>query len=223
MKLTRLIAVALCALVLAALPLTAYAEQPESMQTLSKTYSLHMSETYGFISETPETPSFWEYPILRAGEDYTEGTLTVRNDSNNIASMWLEEITLPYGNEAKLSYLDHLELTVSEGDKVLYDGTYAHINDEEGGLSISYDSMAPGEEHVYTIKMRCRYSYAGDPTADVSQLSWGFKASTQKTIYEEPEGLPGWVWIVVITLGVMVALLAIVMIVRAMMTKKNPQ
>ncbi len=223
MTVKRLAAILLCALMLASMPLTAFAEQPESMQTLSKVYFLQMSETYGMISEMPTTPTFWEYPVLRAGEDYTEGTLIVRNDSNYNASMELDGVTLPYGNEAKMAYLNQLELVVTEGDKVLFDNTYAHINDEEGGLKIAFDSMAPGEEHIYTVKLRCRYAYAGDPNADASTLSWVFKATTQKTLYEDSDGLPSWVWIVLVSLGAMIVMLLFLMVVRAVTSKKKPQ
>ena len=221
MKLTRWIAVAIAVLMLAACPLTVCAEQPESMQNLSKSYSLYITDTYSTINEVPSnTPTFWEYPILRAGEDYIEGTLTVRNDSNYTASMKLEEVTLPYGNESKLAYLNHLHLTVTEGERVLFDNTYVHVNDEEGGLNLLYDAMTPGEEHVYTIKLRCDYGYAGDPTVDVSQLSWVFNATTQKTVYDQPQGLPEWVWIALAVFGVLILVLGTAMITRAMMMKK---
>lgn len=208
-------------LLLCALTQAVSAELPESMQTLQKQYSLKLSETYGSIDTTPTTPAFWEYPILRAGEQYAEGTLVVRNDSDYTATMELTEVVLPYGDEQKLTYLDHLELTVSEGETVLYDNTYAHVNDEEGGLSIKLEAMSPGEEHVYTVKLRCRYDYAGDPYADASQVAWMFGASTQTTSYEQPEGLPQWALITVVTFAVLIVALVIVMIVRAGMMKKR--
>lgn len=221
MKLKRLAACVLCLLILIALPTAVSAERPENMETLSKTYVLNISETHGSIEATPATPAFWEYPVLRAGEDYVEGTVVIRNDSNYTASMTLKEITLPYGDTAKLRYLDHLELTVSEGDQVLYDNTYAHVNDEEGGLKLALDEMAPGEEHIYTIRLRCRYDYAGDPYADVAQVAWLFGASTQTTTYEESEGLPDWAKLTVIIFAVMIVLLILIMIIRAIVSAKK--
>ncbi len=221
MKLKRLVACLLCLLLLIALPTAVSAERPESMETLSKLYVLNITETRGSIETTPATPAFWEYPVLRAGEEYIEGTMIIRNDSNYTASMTLKEITLPYGESARLQYLDHLELTVSEGDQVLYDNTYAHVNDEEGGLKLALDAMAPGEEHTYTIRLRCRYDYAGDPYADVSQVAWLFGASTQTTTYEESEGLPEWAKLTVIIFAVMIVLLILIMIIRAIIRAKN--
>ncbi len=221
MKLKRLAVCLLCVLMLVALPTAVAAERPESMETLSKLYVLNISETRGSIEATPATPAFWEYPVLRAGENYIEGTTIIRNDSDYTASMTLNEITLPYGESAKLNYLDHLELTVTEGDQVLYDNTYAHINDEEGGLKLDLEAMAPGEEHTYTIQLRCRYDYKGDPYADVAQVAWLFGASTQTTTFEESEGLPEWAMLTVIIFAVMIAVLILIMIIRAIVRAKK--
>lgn len=215
MKLKRLAGCLLCLLILAMLPMTVSAERPESMDVLSKQYILHITPTRGEIEANPISPAFWEYPLLRAGEDYAEGTMIVRNDSEYVASMELTEITLPYGDAKKLAYLDHLELTVTEGDTVLYDNTYAHINDEEGGLKLVFNEMQPGEEHIYTIKLRCRYDYAGDPYADVAQVAWLFGASTKTVTYEESAGLPEWAKMTVMIFAAMVVLLLLIVIVRA--------
>ena len=221
MKLKQLAIWLLCLLMLAALPTAASAQRPESMDTLTKTYILNISETQGSIEAQPMTPAFWEYPVLRAGEQYAQGTMIIRNSSSYTAAMELTDVTLPYGDEAKLSYLDHLQLTVCKGDQVIYDNTYAHINDEEGGLKIALDAIAPGEEHTYSIRMRCRYDYAGDPTADVSQVAWLFSASTITTTYEEPEGLPDWAKMTVIIFAVMMVVLIAIMIVRAVISAKK--
>ena len=221
MKLKRLAACLLCVLLTAMLTTTVCAERPESMETLSKTYVLNISETHGSIEATPATPAFWEYPVLRAGENYVEGTMIIRNDSDYTASMTLDEITLPYGESEKLAYLDHLELTVKEGDTVLFDNTYAHINDEEGGLKLVLEAMAPGEEHTYSIHLRCRYDYEGDPYADVAQVAWLFGASTQTTTYEEAQGLPEWAKLTVIIFAAMIVVLIVIMIVRAIVSKKK--
>ena len=190
----------------------------DSMTTFSKIYSLMMTETEGRIVTTPATPAFWEYPILRAGETLmAEGTMIVRNDSEFTVDMQMEPILLPYGDAAKLAYLDCLWLTVCEGETVIYDNTYAHINDADGGLALNYVAMAPAEEHTYTITMRCVYDYDGDPYTDVSPLVWNFKAETETTIYEEPQGLPQWAQILVISFAVMFVVLIIIMIVQGIL------
>ena len=221
MKLKRLAVCVMCMLIVAALPIAVSAELPESMDTLTKTYTLNITQTRGSIEAQPMSPAFWEYPVLRAGEQYVEGTMILRNDSEYTASMQLTDITLPYGDAAKLAYLDHLQLTVSEGEQVIYDDTYAHVNDEEGGLKIAHEAMTPGEEHIYTIRMYCHYDYAGDPYADVAQVAWLFGASTQTTTYEESQGLPDWLTITLIIFAVMIAALIVIMIVRAVLSAKK--
>lgn len=224
MVIKRIAALLLCLCVMIAMPMAVSAEN-ESMKTVSKIYTLHISETYGAIEASPDTPAFWEYPVLRAGEDYIEGMIVVHNDSAYIASMSLNGVTLPYGDDAKLSYLDHLMLTVKKDGEVIYDNTYAHVNDEEGGLKIDLMNMAPGEEHMFTVKLRCLYTYEGDPYADASQLTWNFGAKSETTVVEEPEGLPEWAIITVITFAAMIVVLIIIMIVRAIVRtvkkKKN--
>lgn len=195
-------------------------------EELSKTYTLQMSETQGSIGITPETPAFWEYPVFYAGEDHIEGTMTVKNASNYTATMTLLDIALPYGDEQRMGYLDQLLVTVKEGDTVLFDNTYSHINDAEGGLQLHYENMAPGEEHTYTIKMRCLYTYAGDPNADAVTMLWNFSARGTTTTYEGPEGLPEWVEIALLGLAATIALLIFITIIRAIVRfikrKKKP-
>ncbi len=215
MKLKRIAACLMCLVLTALLSTAVYAEQATSMDTLSKQYVLRMSETHGTIEAKPETPAFWEYPILHAGEEYTEGTFVIRNESNRNASMELNEVTLPYGDTAKLNYLNHLELTVKEGDDVLFDDLYVHVNDPEGGLKIVLEDMAPGEEHTYTVKLRCHFDYKGNASEDASQLTWLFSASSQAVTYEGQEGLPDWAMNTLIIFAVMIVLLIIIMIVRA--------
>ena len=221
MNVKRFVTALLCLLMLTALPMAASAQLPENMNTLAKTYTLNITETRGSIEAQPMSPAFWEYPVLRAGEQYVEGTMTLRNNSEYTAAMELTEITLPYGDAAKLAYLDHLQLIVSEGEQVIYDNTYAHVNDEEGGLTIALDAMEPGEEHIYTIRMYCHYDYAGDPYADVSQVAWLFGASTKTTTYEESQGLPDWLMITLIIFAVMIAVLIAIMVVRAVLSAKK--
>lgn len=221
MKLKRPMMCLLSLLMLTVLTVAVSAERPESMDTLTKTYVLNITETRGSIEAQPMSPAFWEYPVLRAGEQYAEGTMILRNNSQYTASMELTDITLPYGDTAKLAYLDHLQLTVTEGDQVIYDNTYAHINDEEGGLKIAHEAMTPGEEHIYTIRMRCRYDYAGDPYADVAQVAWLFGASTQTTTYEESQGLPQWAMLTVIIFAVLIAVLIGMAVVRTVISAKK--
>lgn len=199
---------------------------PVSAEDLRKTYTLQMSETHGYIETTPRTAAFWEYPVMRAGEDHVEGTMTVKNASAYTANMEMAAVSLPYGDEQRMAYLDELMLTVKEGDTVLFDNSYSHINDPEGGLHLKYENMAPGEEHTYTIKLYCRYTYAGDAAEDAVSMLWNFSARTTTTTYEGPQGLPQWVQILLIGLAATIILLLVITIIRAIVRavkqKKKP-
>ncbi|MBQ9414034.1 MAG: hypothetical protein IJU16_02785 [Clostridia bacterium] len=213
MKAIKATAALLLCLLLCAAGWTVTAEETtDSMAVTAKLYSLEMNETQGVITQSPNTPAFWEYPIFRAGERLKiTGQLTVRNDGAVSASMEMDEIRLPYGDTDKLDYLNALMITVSEGDQVVYTGSYAHINDAEGGLSLRYEDMAPGEEHTYTISMFCLYSYTGDPYADAVIMPWTFSAVRQVTVMEaQQQGLPLWL---IITLGVMLAAIVVMVII----------
>ncbi len=221
MKRYALTAWLLCVLMLLAAPMSVCAEQPESMETLSKTYTINFSETQGSIDADPAVPAFWEYPIFRNGESYTEGTLVLTNNSQYPVTMELNEVVLPYGDSAKLAYLDNLDLVVKEGNKVIFDDTYAHVNDPEDGLRIKINNMSPGEKRIYTIKLNCHFDYEGDPNADVSQLTWAFGASTQTTTYNQPNGLPLWLTIVLIVLGAAIVAVGVIMVLRMIKDKKE--
>ncbi len=218
MRLKQWAAVLLSVVLMMGLSLTAYADPAEELapaDTLTKTYSLHISPVQGFIDASPRTPAYWECPQLKAGEDYAEGTLVIRNSSEHTTSLQLTSVTLPYNDPAKLNYLDHLLLTIREGDKVLYHNTYAHINDAEGGFTLSLPEMAPGEEHIYTIDMRCLYSYKGDPTADTAVLNWNFEAKLlrSETAAKTEGQWPEWVTVALITGGIALGVIALVLIV----------
>lgn len=221
MKWKRWCAALACLLMLSCMTMTVAAtpdteEELTSMETVSKVYSMHISTVQGFIQASPQTPAFWEYPMLRGGEDYVEGMLILRNDSEVSTSLKLSSVSLPYGDVAKLSYLDHLMLTVKDGDTVIYNNTYAHVNDAEGGLHISLPEMTPGEEKVYTIKLRCLYSYGGDETVDAPVLNWNFEAKMLRPLStQEVGGLPDWVGIILIVAAVTVFLVAAAVIVYA--------
>ncbi len=188
------------------------AEESDSMNIHEKTYSLHMSDTQGTIEQTPNTPACWENPVLRPGEDLQAGTMTVKNESAVSATMKLSPIPLPYGDEAKLAYLDSIWVTISEGDEVLYQNTYAHINDEDGGFTLRYPEMAPGEEHVYTVKMRRVYASVGDPyTDDLSSVTpWSFTAQRQTVVMDVDQSIPSWL---IVVLGVAVAAMLVMALV----------
>lgn len=133
------------------------------------------------VMEPAEQAAFWEYPLLKAGVTRRAGTLRLVNASSRTVDFRLSSFGLPYGNTAALTYLGKLRITVSEGDTVLYDGSYSHIADPDG-LQIVMEDWEPGSERVLTIQLRCGFDYAGTPEEDSVPMSWGFAVS-----YDEGE------------------------------------
>ena len=218
----------------------------ESMQIFEKTYTLHMDQYRGEILSDTLAAAFWEYPVFAGGQRYTvDGLLVIRNDSHMVADVKLDHVSLPYGDEQKMKYLNHLMITVTElteegqtvaqttvtaddgtqvtaapqtamTETVVFDGPYSRINDTEGGLKLVYENMQPGEEHTYRINMHCLYTYDGDPNTDTSWLKWNFSAHSRTTIvYEEEQGLPEWAKLTLLIFAATIALLIVIMIITA--------
>lgn len=109
------------------------------------------------VSTENNRAAVWEIPNLKAGERLIEpGTLTLRNLTDEDANIALEYVALPYGDSNALIYLNHLNITVKEGDTVLYDGPYTRINDENG-LTLDY-TLAPNQAVVLTVDLRRDYT-----------------------------------------------------------------
>lgn len=99
----------------------------------------------------------WEIPTLDAGERLREaGTVTLTNLTENETRLALSYVELPFDNTDALTYLNHLNITVREGDAVLYDGAYSRINDE-GGLAFAY-TLSPGQSVTLTVDLRRDYA-----------------------------------------------------------------
>lgn len=122
-----------------------------------------------------EAPAAWELPDLKSGEALSEpGTLILANDTNTTHTITLDYVALPFDNTTALSYLNHLYITVRDGETILYSGAYARINDENG-LRLSYDLEA-GEQVALSIDLRCDYTLLAGPTGFESDdvIDWKF-------------------------------------------------
>ncbi len=133
-------------------------------------------ESGGYFNVTSESSyaPIWVTPTLDAGERLLEpGTITLSNTTDTEQTVALDYVELPFDNANALIYLNHLNITVCEGETVLYDGPYSRINDE-GGLECEY-TLAPQEEVVLTVDLRRDYKplavtgFEGD-----SRISWKF-------------------------------------------------
>ncbi len=149
-----------------------------------KTFILTDGAGAGAIEESPAQPAFWEYPTVPAGQTkLTQGTLTIRNDTAQNASVHLRGVELPEDSPEALAYLAALTITIRDGETVLYDGPYSAINQGEFRLNTE---IAPGEAKSYTISLRCAFTYEGDPASAARQLFWAFSATS--VVEDNPGG-----------------------------------
>lgn len=138
--------------------------------------------TVAFSSKNP--PVIWERPALLAGE-YMErpSSLILHNATGKTQTVVLESVELPYNNEDALRYLNHLTITVTNGNEVLYKGPYSRINEKESNFSIKTE-LPTNSQIVYNIHLSCDYRYKGTGFGESDQILWKFRteASTQDSV-----------------------------------------
>ena len=155
---------ALCLWVLGACP--ASAEAADSARTFIWNGAALQSDD--------QTAAFWEYPQLIAGQTRTNGTLTFINQSLGAMTVDLSDVQRPYDDEAALAYLGALRLTVRDGDCVLYNGIFSHINDN--GLAEPI-TVSGGETRTLSIDLSCDFAYTGDASCGEQVIYWNFETS----------------------------------------------
>ncbi len=128
--------------------------------------------------------TFWESPTLRAGESViTDGTLTVTNTTDSSYGLSFRSVTFPYSDSAALEYLNHLHLTVKQEETVLYEGPYSEINTPDA-LALN-TNLAPDESVVYTVSLKCDYTYTGTSFVNDTVLEWNFTVTDLDTATPE--------------------------------------
>ena len=146
---------------------------PVSAVGVTQTYTLGTLDDGSLAFTIKEEPAFWENPQLKAGETISQiGTFTINNATNANQKIGLYTVQFPYNNDQALQYLNHLHITVKQGNTVLYDGQYSHINDK-GALSMNCD-LAPGSAVTYSITLRCDYTYTGGGWSTDDLIEWKF-------------------------------------------------
>ncbi|MBQ6830780.1 MAG: hypothetical protein IJO59_06645 [Clostridia bacterium] len=137
------------------------------------------NDVLSFVATEPTT--FWESPTLRNGETaVTTGTLTLVNDTDITRDIYFDCVKFPYQDEHALAYLNHLFITVNEGETVLYDGAYSCINNENVKPKLGA-VLAPHASCSYTITLRCDYTYVEAEEPDREILEWIFGVQAQPT------------------------------------------
>lgn len=141
--------------------------------------------TFTFIAKKAST--VWESPSLGAGEvRTTAGVLTVLNDTNSTQTIRLSTVLFPYDDPEVLEYLNHVQLTVRQGNTVLYDGQYSEINNTQD--PVIYAELEAGDALNFTIDMRCDYTYTGTRFSGDHMLEWQFtNVPLENEVEEETE------------------------------------
>ncbi len=126
-----------------------------------------------FITEKAATA--WECPTLRAGEVRTvSGVLNITNETGRSQTVQLSSVDFPYDDAEVLEYLNHIYITIRQGETLLYKGRYSAINTTEESV-INVD-INDGSTCKFTIDMYCDYTYSGSRFADDYLLEWQFKS-----------------------------------------------
>lgn len=143
-----------------------------------KTLSFVMENGSAYLQDSSSDYAFWEYPLLPAGGVHQPGTLTLRNSTQNTIHLYLDAITLPYGDEEALDYYAALQITVREGNTILYQGAYSRINDDPYTVRTDF-LLEPGQSRVWEISLSCPFTYSGDVRQFSQPCVWNFRATAR--------------------------------------------
>lgn len=172
----------LALLFLLVLPLT-FIWQAAAAGGTEALYTVTQEDNTILLQKDGEGLTFWEAPTVTAGQSQSGGTLTLRNDTEETLSLWLDEVELPYDNEAALRYLDYVSVDISEGGTTYYHGTISRIM--ENNRQVLLEDVAPGEERALSISISCAYTYEDDVPSFAS-LIWQFNTSVEKETTPSP-------------------------------------
>ena len=161
MKRILLICLAFCCLCL-----TAFAQGEE------REYRLTQDGSNFSFDMTEGELTFWEAPQLTTGQSREGGVITLRNETDRFVDFTLVSVSLPYGDQNALTYLDGVSLVIREGDTVLYHGPFTRLMDEDRA-PIRFENVEPGGVRQLSLSAFCAYTYTGAVPAYQS-LVWTF-------------------------------------------------
>lgn len=172
-----LITTIVCLLVLSSLSANALTVQEAdgNISDASQIYRVTALANGTITVVTKNEPTLWEQPTLKAG-DYMvrSSSLILHNTTGKTQNIELETVELPYENEAALRYLDHLTITVSNGNTVLYKGPYSRINEDESFVMKA--ELPTDNQIVFNISLSCDYQYTGAGFGANDLIQWKFRA-----------------------------------------------
>lgn len=152
-------------LLLCCLSLSVFAEEEREYRLTGEGSDFTFTMTEGDLT-------FWEAPQLTTGQSREGGVITLRNETDRWVNFTLVSVSLPYGDEAALTYLDGVSLVIKEGDTVLYHGPFTRLMDEERA-PIRFEEVEPGGVRQLTLSAFCAYTYAG-AVPSYRSLVWSF-------------------------------------------------
>lgn len=162
----------------------------ESSLAQVKSVILDANQTATF---TDTTPAFWENPQLASGQTVS-GTLTVQNKSGNPVSLKLDTIQKPAHDTPAYQYLSEINVTVVQGDEVLYDGAYTALLASH--LSLYWPQLANEREHTYTITLSRPFS-ATAAVVDVP-VTWEWETAFFPVNENPLKGIPQSGWLIIL-------------------------
>lgn len=202
----RFVSICLVLLLLVAFPvvLSADEKQPDNVKvlTISKDGSSYQ------LGRNNDVATFWEFPVLTAGQSRSDGTLTIKSEIDGDAVIDMTSIGLPYGDEAAFEYLNALHLSVTDAEgKIIYDGSYAHIADlnKEGKLDTIHITLKGGESVTYNIALSCDFGFTGKNSTNGKIIVYSYTVDV---------GIPGWInYAAYIAIAIAIAVIVTVLLV----------
>ena len=176
-----LLVVLVCVLLFSSLSVAAITIQEDTgdISNASQTFKMMASGSGDVVITAKKPPVIWEKPTLRSGEYMTRSSsLILQNATKNTQIVELETVELPYDNEDALRYLNHLTITVSNGNEVLYKGPYSRINDKDSHFTLQAELPADSQI-AYSISLSCDFQYTGTGFDADDQIQWKFRTKTE--------------------------------------------
>lgn len=178
------------------------------------------SEGY-FFEQTKGELTFWEAPNVVTGQTRSGGVITIKNETDRTADFTLTSVSLPYGNEAALTYLDAVTLVIEQDGQVVYHAPFTRLMDGDRA-SIRIANVPAGESRKLTMTVSCSFTYTG-AVPSYESLVWTFEPTLEAkpTVPSSPLPTPDPVvdWrmvakIAAVMLGALVVTCVIVLAVR---------
>lgn len=179
-------------------------------------------DTEGYLFEqTDGELTFWEAPNVITGQTRSGGVITLKNDSDRTVDFTLTSVSLPYGNDAALTYLDAVTLVIEQDGREIYHAPFTRLMDTERA-TITVADVPAGESRELHLSVSCAFTYTG-AVPSYESLVWTFeptleaKPTVPTSPLPDPEPVVDWMMVAKIAgvmLGALVLTCVIVAVVR---------